>query len=737
LAFLTEIEDPRVEKHTLVILRPRVRQLVWTTVAGPVWSSPFSLGVPKRCWVTYSSTSNGLVERASLAALTGFGTGFFYDSVTQTIYVGTSGTDPDTYDPAFDGTVPGITIEYEIYLSSKEFVGPSDPLNGGSAVVEWLPVLTRAPIASQGNRDALYGFLPLDETSIEIANQDGWLNAHLHSSSFRGCIVKTYILADDELEHGVTYSNTRQVFIGYTGESLTYSDETVTIPTVDFLKILDQTFEPQEKFSVAEFPSVDPNAVLTGKEYWIRVVRGMVEDHVPVNIDYATPASTTNNRDWVTHEGDPGDGSIQQIVDDAAPNTNTRTYLTAVPKVNVGDSIILTHSGVPYYTIVQTVNRASNYIEHNSLGGRVIISGDTLDRYYVGRVSIKDDNGLWFNLLVGQHYNVIDKTTLGNNPNWLGFRLIGNFEATFPTFTSPFDPSKHDIVARVYGTEVLDQYSDLTDVGSVTDFGGVASEAVSLLYYILRGMGIQQSEIDEPSFKAATSHSLGIAIPAVYSNADPENARDIVSSILQSMIWRLGYVDSSGSVKIGLFEVGPLVPPAAYEASEDDTSGFQFEHEYNDVYSDVIAQYMKKEKIREGDTVVFYGDPAAPSRFDSELFVVSHNYNARDLHAINRVFNVDLLQYMLSEAQIIADRYGFALGERRGIYTVQVGQEFIPKSNINASYDLIRKKLPGFTFDKDIDRTRQLMLTEVHKSSRGATIVLEDQKGIQDNSGDW
>lgn len=739
MGYVANIENQGIEKNTLVILSPKIKQLGWTVdgIDPAVWGSPFNLGPISRCWKKYDPKSDGLTKRLSLADLRAQPEGYFYDQNSEMLYIRVGDisalTNPDNYDPDFDDSSPGIVTEFDLFLSTKEFMGPSNPLNASSDYVEWKPVLEKAPTVAQGDRTALFGYAPLQQSSLIVLNQDGWINPLLHEASFTNCNVKTYILADDELESGAIKSNVRQVFFGFTSNLLDYKDDRISISCVDVLKILDRAFEPSAKLSLSEFPLIDPEAVQVGSEWFIRAVKGMIENHVPVNIKYSQTIATNTNRDWLTHEGTGTDGNHSLTVDSAAPNTATKTYFTTTPKFNVGDTIILVHNSVSYYQAVETVDRLNKFITHQPIAGRVITASDTGTRYYIGRVFVQDTTtGNWWYLFAGKHYTLINKSTYGNNPNWLGFRLKDNFEALVG-FPETFDPKKHKIVCRVYGTASLDTYYGVPDtVGMISPDGGIASQAISLLYFLLLSAGIKKQDIDNDSFQfiegnSYSNHSLGVAIPANVSDLTPLTVRELIGDVLESCLWRLGYIETSSGVKIGLTEVGPFLSAPDYTADEQDFLEFQYQADYSDIYGAVRARYKIQELTRDGGA----------GNNDAAFYVYQISHNGRDLHLSNKIYSLNLLQYVDSEADEMVKRYAFILGERRGVYQIVLGSNFINKAQIGPTYSVLRKKLPGFEFDSEIDRQRQLNIVEVQKSASAVIIVLEDQKGIQDNSGEW
>lgn len=738
MGFSTEISKSNVEKHALVVFRPRARVTGWSDQGGNVWRASFNRGPVSRAWIKFDFTDG--FEDAGVMPTSD--QQFWYDEENEYLYIYLdSGNGPDdptdiVYAGVYGPTVAGLTVEFELYVATSAFTGPSDPMDANSPVVDWLPVLKESPTASKGSADSLFGFNPLDETALVILNEDGWLLPHLYDCAFNLCSISSYVMADRDVERAAEKANVSEIFRGYGGAPSLGADGRVSIPCFDFLAFLQRPANPATRISKAEFPNVNPEAVKPGQEWWIRRVRGMVDDHVPVNIDYSATPSTSNNRDWLTHEEEGSPGAITLVIDHAAANTTTRTYFTTTPKVNPGDAIWFNHSsGGEKYQFVSAVNYASKYIDHGVIV-RTITAGDTMLRYAVGWIKVRDSDGNWWNLFAKRNFLYMNNGTLGNNPDWGGFRLADNWEGDI-SFPETFDPSKHTILCRVYGDTAIDTYSDTTPVGAVVNQGGNAAQAVSILHYLLRQSGIPNDMIDPDTFSGvSTNHPLGIAWPRSAADFQVPTYKDLIGLVLQSMIWKLIYVDLNGAVGIGLIETGPFVSTADYEADDVDFSEFSFEHNYTDIYSEVALSYGNKESARSDDLEIFKA-ALALSIADGTMFVTAQNLLARDLHLVENVFQLEILQYIETNAQLIADRYAYALGDRRAFYKLTLGVAFLNKANLGASYQVKRKQLPGFALDVDVNQERQTMLIEATKSARNVTLTLEDQKGIQDNSGDW
>lgn len=713
MAFATNIEKQNVEKNALVILRPRQYLEDWTDDGGGVYSTTFTYGRVVRMWFQYGSG-----ELTRKTELSGLGGGeFYHDYVNGILYVGAVA--PPT----------NRTAEYELYLSQKYFMGPADPLDNSSDVVEWIPALQQEPTPKNGSRDTQYGFSPLFTSSVEVINSNGWLNEQMKRGSFLNALAKVYVMANGELEDGVLRGDVIETMVGYCADSLS-GLRIVSIPVSDFFRVLNKAAEPPLRFVTTDFTGyvIQPDANVLFDEWYVRRVRGMLENFQPVNIDYSSPGAVDNNRIWITDEIEDGldEGTITLVVDHLAANTATKTFFTTTPQLNVGDHFAMTNNGVTRYSKVYTIDRAAKWVTHADFTGRTVTSGDTMTRYYVGSVTIEDSNGIQHELRPGIDYLRFDGPSNGLG-NVRGFVLADNWEAAHPfPFTDNggiFDPTRHRIVCRLYGPKAGGEYSDSSTVGADVDEGGIDAKANSIVHWLLKWAGIEDDQIDEDGFDDmdADAHPIGIAIPATAAGT-AENFSDYVLKVLQSMLWRLGFVQVGAEIKIGIIPTQPFQAGADYSADELDHKLVNYEQSFADIYYSARCQYGVRE--------ILLGSQA----HDYKVGVCDR---ARDLHLVTREFPLTILQYVGDNAQTIAQRLAYLLGDRRAFYTIQLKQRYLARASLGVSYDLTRKQLPGFPYVPGTDRTSQLSVVEVQKSTAGPILVLEDQQGIQDNSGGW
>lgn len=708
MTFATNIESMKVRKYALVVVKPRRYLTAWTDLGAGIYSTPFAFGRVSRMWNQYNSFGE-LFRRTTLASVTPGD--FFHDLRAGVLYVGAVSLPTNR------------TAEYELHISDEPWIGPADPLDAASEVVEWVPALERDPLPQNGSRDSQFGFSPLFSNALSIRNDDGWLNPHRHDSSFSMARAKGYAIATKhtDIAKAMAAGDVKATFTGFCGRGVN-GLEIVTIPIVDFFQITDRVADTFLTYSNVYFSTVvQPDAAVLNAEYSVRRIRGMLDGFLPVNVDYQAIPSTTKNRNWVTHADDMGDGDLGTLTYTpvVAGSTGTKTILSTTPKVNVGDWVLINRGGTAFPRLVLTVDRAGKFVTHANIGVAQD-GGRTMVRWYIARL-IAEVAGVTLDLIPGVDF--IPLTVL--SPEVFGFALVNNFEAGYPAFGgNPMDPAATRLSCRVYGRKTPEKYTDgITDIGFAVDDGGIDASAVGILYRLLINTGLSPEDIDEASFQAigASSHALGLAIPSAIGD-QPPTYRDAITNVLQSMLWRLTFVESGNDIKIGLVEQAPM---SGADQAVDEATDFRltdFEVDYGDVYFRVASRFAIREYRISGA---------------EDSFTLAENTLARDLHFITKKFTVDLMQYVLEDAQQVTDRLALMLGDRRAYYTLELDPRYLDKAPVGAAYDVSREQLPGFAFIPGTSRTRRMRAVEVQKSIRGVKLVFEDQKGIEDNSGGW
>lgn len=725
MTFAANNENPKIEKHTLLIVKPRIRLTGFEVVSGSVFRAPWPHPyVISRAWKVYDE-ADGLDISAPNPPNNTSG---YYDRAAGYFYVFSEDDllapeNPDDYD------FPGVTVEFELPLSDQAFTGPRDPLDADSEHVNWIPAMPSSPLAQIGSRETVYGFVPMGSSVIEILNHDAFLNPIAKDASFYRAPMKAYLLANSDLQAGAAYSEVREIFKGF-ATGFRAGEDKAFVTCTDFISFFDKRITMRKITDTSFGSAIEPRARVTNNEWFIPRVFGIHERFQPIAVDYDASPSETNNRIFVTHERDYAldgsnhdDGDLGYTVDHLAANTTNRTYFTTQPKVRAGDSMIIQRSGVPQYVFVTGVG--ANYVDHGADAiGTSVLAGDIATRYFIGTVHLKDQDGNVYTLKAGRDFTRL----VDNTNNVRGFILADNLETTYGMLNTPYDPSTWEISCTLYGKKGLDAYEDASAVGAVVDKGGIAAQGISALYRLIVEAGIDQSEIAEGTFQAVqgTSYAMGVQIPPARNVTTETTYRDTINAILTSNLYKLAIMEE-GTLKIGLVEVGPMAS-VEYRAGELNHKELEFEHDYAKVYSEIFLEYNRVNVVET--------DPFSTQQTEYAS-VIAESAAAFSLHFIKNGLEIQTLLVDPDEAEQLAQRFAFMLGERRGFWQISLEQPYTDKSNLGAVYELSRQKMPGAAYVEGTQRAQNLVVVEVNKNSGGVTMTLEDQKGVQDNAADW
>lgn len=695
------LESEGINRQFLAVLKPRRKAVGFTLFAGSVYSLAFTFGQV----VSVEIDGSALTEAFTTSLTAGE---FFYDTDSEILYVRTAtNQDPDLF----------FTVAtYEIYVGTFDAHFNRVPTDASTRQVYFEPIITQSPQVVSSTSDSLFGFLPVHSSEIALSNATHILERHIYDSSFSDAEIRIYHWLD-ELET----ANVKQVFKGVCGNP-SYSDEIVSVKLFSDLDKFNDDYRhggtDASFYAQSDFPGLDPK--FQGKP--IRAVYGQADGFVPVNTDFTPsgqPVTTSDNRPWAVMNGEGTENSVTATVAASPASTATRTYLNSAQGFQVGDSVWLDRVvGTDEYKLVMVVNYASNYIEHSALTGGAMASGDSVKRSYVSVVTIIQ-NSVAYTALYGRDYI---ETTMAVGV--IGFTFTTTLEANVGL---PNTLSANDRVhARVYGKK-----NNVTLGGPAfgtddAEIGGLTHPVVILFDILKRRMGFTEAEINTASFTsafAAYTDRVGLVIPELTTEAFP-TYKAVLLKIIETILLQF-YQDNDGKWKI--FRLQPLV---AYSKQIDDTElaprgTFQYDFDYSDVLSNVFVEYARREVAAETSIT---GATVSTASASSD--------NARFLHKINKQKTFKSIHLRESDAQVLADRLAIALGERRG----SVGFATKPRFFDTVISDVIRvsrTRLPGFEYDTETERTRDLTVLEVRRGLSAVNISLEDQKGIEDNAGDW
>lgn len=679
-------------QYLLVVTPRRFVGGPWTNVSGTIYRASFDYGE-----VVAVRDEDTLLSAAASAAV---GSNEFYFDVTASeLYI----------DVATDPTGREVTASYELYFGTFDAHFYRDPLDAGTREVYFEPLIMRSPTITSNVSELIFGFFPAESTSVELSNMTAFFNRHVYDSSFHEAGLNLYHYLG-ELE----ISNIKLVYRGLIS-AVNYSDDRVSFRVLDRANIFSKEYRhPSDRqfFDEATFPAIDPDF----KNRPIRKVFGVMEGVIGINYAYDETVSSSTNHLFALHSGTASVGSLTKTA--AALSTTTRTYLDSASGLQVGDNLWIDSTLGPSfdeYPVVTAVGFSPDYVDHQAITNAAQ-AGDTVLRSFVGSVSVIMDGAAY--RLSGEEWSAVSDGAKGI----LGVAIEQALLTTTPRMVGPQDT----VYVRFYGEKASETLGG-NPFGSDSVTTGTLTQGVVLLWKILRGaLGLSESELATSSFTAlagSVTDQLGFQIP-LRTGDDFPPLREVVSDILASLLLKLA-LDDSG--KWAVSQTGPL--SSATKSLTDDeilASQFSYSFDYQEILSDVLVDFAPSEinsrSERAGD--LFFKTARETSTV------------AKRLHGVTRQKTFRSFHFKESEAEVLARRLSYYFGERRGTVRLKTKNRFFD-TEIGDVTEVSRTRLPGFSFAQETERARDFTVSRTAKSLYEIELELDDQKGIEDNSGSW
>lgn len=691
MAYADLLDDEGVNNQYLVVIKPRrIITGSWSLVSGTIYKISYSLGQV----IAALDDGTALTEASSSSVSSNE---WFYDTATEELYV----------DVGADPASSQIVVTYEIYLSTFDAHINRVPTDSSTRVVYFEPLITRAPNIVSSTKEVIFGFLPTFSGSLSVSNVTSFLQEHLYASSFSNADFDLYHWLGD-LENANIKLVLRGLCIGAQG-----SDNEVTFRLLDSSEEFNQEYRNQvgnNFFSSSDFSGLNPD--FEGRA--IRQVYGVVEGFVPVNIDFEIDSPTTSdNRDWVVLADETNLGTKTTTVSSSPSSTTTRTYIANTDGFRVGDQIENTTASE--YAVVTAVNKiGSQYVDHTTWTAAT--SADTITRPFIGKINILRQGEL-YEPLYGRDWTILTDAT----NKVAGFSFETTMESNL-SITGALQPS--DVVfCRVYG------HTNQTTLGGGS-FGfnsveaGVLADPVVILFQLLKDLGLEEAVLNTSSFSSlriSITDEVGFAVPEK-ARQDFPSYKNLILQIAQTILLKI-FLDNDLKWKIS--QLGPV--GSADKDLEDDEillNSFTYKFSYDDIISLAIVEYAQREISQNGSS------QGASSKVQASSTV------AKNLHNVEKQKTFKSLHYSSSDASDLASRIRYALGDRRGVATLRAKNRLFD-TLLDTVVDVSRDRMPGFSYTQDTLRERSFQVVKTSKSLTEITLELDDQKGIEDNSGDW
>lgn len=689
MSYSTLVPQEGIEAQFLIVLKPARRVTSWTLDTGAVYYNDFSLG-------TVVGVASDGVDFTDGGSSSLSASEFYYDFNAQRLYIRM----PSDVDPNSNGF---IVVTYEIYTSTLDAHFNRIPTDDTSELVYFDPVISKTPVISQDLTSVNFGFLPVQSTSISINNSEHFLEQHLFDSSFNNKDVEVYHWLGD-----LQTDNIKLVMRGNMS-NVDYNETTVNIRIFDSFETFENELRPPgtDFLSVDDFPNIDPNK----DNEPIRMIYGFVDDFQLVNISYLDDEPTTSdNREWYVR----GDGSntceLSRTV--GTGSTVSRTELDDATGFIVGDSVWFDRAaGTDEYFRITAVDYDNNWIEHADLASPMT-SGDTCKRGTVGYVDLYEGDTVY----EAQYGRDWTESTVGAQ-DIIKITLDTNLETELSIPNTLLGAQR--ILARIYGKR-----NDVQLSASAFGSDSAKSDNLTLLPVILLDVlkanaGILEANINTASFTQLlvdNTDEIGFSSPKTDGGGSHAKIKDIIADLLKSGFAKL-YLDDD--LKWAVSQTLPISgTPEDIDFEEIIDGSFRYSFDYKDIDSDFVVEYR-------------------PTGDNSESKSVKSSSNvAAYLHGVSSTRTEKSLHLFSEGASLMANRMAFVFGDQSGKVTLNSKNKFFDNV-LNDKINIKKIKLPGFAYDGETVNEKTMVLESISKGLRSVTMTLTDQKGIEDNSGEW
>lgn len=608
-------------------------------------------------------------------------------------------------------------VSYGLFFSSSGVNWYETPDDDTTDLFYFEPAVRAVPSVRTDLTEVLFGFIQLTTNEL-ILNNAGTFEEYIYDSSFNKAKISVYHKV------GIEVSDVKAIYRGLMGD-FTYEQNQVSIKTFQEFSLFDAIigdssneddtdfyyFNPAQTLFTPSIANLDPN--YTGAPI-PRMFGGFIIGFAPINIDYNSTAPTTsNNRRYVLPYRSYGVNSADAASDTATTvasgaHTTTKTFVVNAYKFMAGDSVFFDRaSGTDEYVNLTNVDYAGGFVEHSALA-TPMTAGDALRRGSVGLIRIFQD-GVTYSPQYHRDYRQ-DKPLSGV---WLpNFYFVNNFEATLG-MPRPLGPGD-TIVCSVHRSAAgLD----------------ISAPVEGVILELMTFAGIDAANINTTSFNNLNPAIEWVGFVSPQGLSSPQlTYREAITQSLKSALLRL-YLNDDLKWEISEIGIADFDSATDKELNDDEikNESLSLEINYGDIYSDFEVRYGV------GDTPSDLSKSEKSYRYDS---IVGQSPNALYFHNVRRSLIYDTYLFLTAHASILHTRLVDMFGERRGTYTVTTPIRFFD-SSIDGRVRITRSKLPGFSVVEGVENSRDTVIIGISKQSDSVILTLDDQKGIEDNSGDF
>ena len=192
--------------------------------------------------------------------------------------------------------------------------------------------------------------------------------------------------------------------------------------------------------------------------------------------------------------------------------------------------------------------------------------------------------------------------------------------------------------------------------------------------------------------------------------------KNIFADIFKSCLVQL-FIDSDGKWSVDYLKALPSAD-ATIDKTEILSESIRYEIDYSDIISEAIVNYRFRE-----------------SR-NNYLTATASSNTAKYLHEISRQRSFNTVLIDSADASTIATRLVDIFGDRKGILQIDCKNRFF-NNYISDVLQVELEKHVGFAYSKGTENSRSYEIIAIDKTANLVKIKLTDQRGIEQNAGDF
>jgi hypothetical protein len=700
MSYSTDLEIPSVKTDMYAVLCPRLRVETFTLSSGSVYYWDL-VGTD---YVT-AVEIDGTALAGGVSSVLSAGQ-FYFDFSLKRLYIRTtdSSTPNDNY----------VVVLSEVYVATEPRYLPRDPTNSSDQEVFFEPCLAVPPTIKATMSDAVYGLLPTQTSNIQLFN-DGKLMPIFDDCSFNLAPVYLY----HRVGEGYTSSSFKKIYQGRCG-NIRVDTKSIDISLYDEVSTFDQnlssSYFPSEVLSLKY---VDPTYVGSAIPEIFGTVEGLrgVPIAYPINGNVFSPEYAFCKTRYVW---DGKEGGNLTAFGGSGTNTTTRTF-TGITDLKVGQRIYLRSPSNPlssptrqeYVEVLAlgtTGGPGGYYVDHVALGSPMDVNS-AYQGFFIHQVAI---------IMDGVRYEAYPKRDFQYSETDVAYiQFISGYETNIGL---PRLLTEQDVVfAKIESRQPSPDLTDYTP-GAIVNL----TNPVAVIYTMLVNYaGVAADRINFSSFddlhSSYTSRPVRFSAPVRKGEEFP-TLKEIIGTVLGSYLFRL-HLDTDNK-----WTLSRVLPFSGADSSIDEyglINPQKFDISYDEILSDVIVEYYEREVADE--PAEFEGKPRR---------VYATSTVAQRLHKIQRQRTFKAVCQNDSDAQDLANKLSYIFGERRLTLKIDCKTEFLP-SFIGDEFSASFRKQIGASFDEETTSEKTFVVNETEKRPNMISITLDDQKGIEDNSGGW